>query len=470
MSGAEPRRDRGRRLAAAALLAAATVSGCAEEPHAPPPFDHLLMISIDTLRADFLGCYGHPYVQTPHIDRLAREGLLFEQHVSVAPETLPSHMSLMTGNYPRTHGTPRNRFIVRDENVMFAERLRGRGFDTAAFIAALPLSHHFNFDQGFDHFDEPPRLPGRRNARAVTDAALEWLRAGEFGPSFVFVHYFDVHAPYENGEPYDSMYRQGASDARRPRTGEVARALRQGSPEAQALTATSRAYYAGGVSFVDEQIGRLLEGLRELDLLDRTLIVVTSDHGESMDVHPLEYWNHGLSVFDEALRTPLILRFPGAWNGGTRIGHLVANIDVMPTLLELLDLPLPPGIEGRSFLSLLQGGSDPVREAVFVEATKPAVPAFEEGTKWTNERKMRGIRTASWKLVYLPSAERYQLYDVGSDPDETNDLAQSAPDQRLLEELRERLEAWAGDSVQPTVPATLDAQVREQLRALGYGG
>jgi hypothetical protein len=172
-----PGSGRGAALLAAVLAFSASAAGCSaqRESGAPPTFRHILLISVDTLRADFLACYGHPFVESPYLDRMAREGILFEEHISVAPTTLASHASLMTGTYPRTHGTPRNGFAVGDDNAMLADVLRNVGFETAAFIGGPPLSSCFNFQQGFDHFDEPGAGAGDRNAAAVTDAALAWL-------------------------------------------------------------------------------------------------------------------------------------------------------------------------------------------------------------------------------------------------------------------------------------------------------
>lgn len=454
-----------------ALIVAAYGGGFAcREATTPPAFRHVLLISVDTLRADFLACYGHPYVASPHVDRLAREGILFEQHISVAPTTLASHTSLMTGTYPRTHGTPRNGFEVGDHNVMLAEVLRRAGFQTAAFIAGLPLASVFNFQQGFDHFDEPSRWNGHRNASRVTDLALAWLEEPHPGRTFVFVHYYDVHGPYVFGEPYDSMYRDDDLDitGSTSDTNRLVGALRLGDPDALEMSRAMKRAYAGGVTYTDSQIGRLVDGVRDLGLLDETLLILTSDHGEAMDAHAEEYWEHGRTVFDGSVQIPLILRFPGSWRGGERIGQLIANVDVAPTLIELLGLSPAGSVEGRSFVPLLTGSERPIRDAVFIEATRPSGKRHERGTVWRNERKMRSVRTARWKLLHEPLERRTRLYDLSTDPSEQNDLASESAAHTEVADLKSRLDAWAAGPATPETRAILDEQTRSQLRALGY--
>jgi arylsulfatase A-like enzyme len=286
----------------------------------------------------------------------------------------------------------------------------------------------------------------------------------------VFVHYYDVHYPYMYGEPYDSMYRDDDLDI----TGSVVdgfrviQALKRGNPEAQAMSDARKAACAGGVTYTDAQIGRLIDGFRSLGLLDETLLIITSDHGESMDAHAQEYWDHGRTVFEETVHIPLIMRFPRAWRGGARIGHLIANIDVAPTLLDLLGLSLPSGVEGRSFAPLLTGADRPIRETVFVEATKPHGKRYERGTVWRNERKMRGVRTTRWKLLHEPLGDRAQLYDLRTDRSEQNDLARAAAGGAAITDLKERLNAWAAGPATSETRANLDKSTRKQLRALGY--
>jgi arylsulfatase A-like enzyme len=458
----------------------ATLAVCAPGCHeGPPAFDHVVLISLDTLRADHLGCYGNKRIETPRIDALASEGILFEQHIAVAPTTLPSHTSLMTGLYPRSHGTPRNGFVVGDDLSLLAEVLREAGFATAGFVAAIPLAARFGFAQGFDHYDEPERrlLRGdsdpalRRRAAWMTDSVLAWLDERPRGADdrlFLFVHYFDVHYPYVNGEPWDSMYRAPDMPALSGSMRDLDRlrlAFRRDDPAARALSAARAAAYAGGVSYTDLHVGRLLDGLAERGLLERSLVVLTSDHGETMHDHPAELWDHGATVFDDSMRVPLVLRLPGAWRAGTRVPALVANIDVAPTLLDLLGLPPLAAAEGRSFRGLLEGRPMPEREPVFLEANKPQSPDFEAGTAWRNERKLRAVRSAHWKLLERPRRAQRQLFDLVLDPREIAPLEVDA--QHAL--LGEALDAWAGAPTRAEQPAPLDPATTRRLEELGYG-
>lgn len=455
----------------------ALLAGCGAD--GPPAFDHVFLVSIDTLRADHLGCYGSGVARTPRLDAFASEGVLFEQHVVVAPVTLPSHASLMTGTYPRRHGTPRNGFVVSDDNTLLAERLRDAGFATAGFVAAVPLASTSGFAQGFDHYDEPERRVLRedtdpaltRRADWMTDRVLAWLDGpgGDAGRMFVFVHYFDVHYPYENGEPWDSMYRREGMPPGGGSMADLARlraAWARGDASARALSRARAAAYAGGVTFTDREVGRLVDGLRERDLLERSVVIVTSDHGETMDAHPEELWDHGRTLFDETMRVPLLMRFPGGWRAGTRIVRLVANVDVAPTLLEWIGLPSPGEIDGLSFAAAVAGERMRPRPAVMLEAMKPDDPATERGVaRWRNERKQRAARDAQWKVIERPRTGAVHAYDLVLDPLETRPQpvdAGTAPG------LRAALAEWNAQPVHAERRQRLDDATRARLRALGY--
>ncbi len=392
------------------MLSAAGPLACSS-PQEPGEKRHIVLISIDTLRADYLGSYGHPYVRSPNIDALAEAGFLFERHVVAAPTTLASHTALMTGTWPHTHGTPRNGFVVATQNNMLAEVLQAQGFATAGFIGAFPLSQRFAFNQGFDHWDERmsrAKRPGRleqseRPANEVTDAALAWAdaRGGE-GNVFLFVHYFDVHAPYTPPGKYARLYREDESKV----TGSL-KDMHRARDELAAghhseLNEILKQQYAAGVTWVDSEVGRLLEGLEDAGILEDAVVVLTSDHGEALD-RQREHWNHGYTTYRESTRVPLIVRLPVGHPGGHRIDALVSNIDVMPTLLELFSVTQPMGIEGISFGGALSGGEfTAVRDVAYSEATKPFGERFEGDPVWKNARKMRSIETGRWKLAQRP--------------------------------------------------------------------
>ena len=465
---------RARHRAAAALLGlGVSVTGVAcgsgEAPPEPPPIDHLVVVSIDTLRADHLGCYGNTVVQTPHMDALAAEGVRYAAHVSSAPSTLCSHTSLMTGTYPHTHGTPRNGHEVPDDNLMLAEVLSDAGFTTAAVIGAFPLRSKFNFDQGFDIYDDGETT---RDGAKVNKLVRRWLseRAGRGADDrfFLFVHYWDAHYPYDPPPPYDRMYR--TDDVQLVRTKDELIGIREsiaaGNDES-ARGEALRGLYMGGVTYVDTHIGALMELLREFQVLDRSLVVLTSDHGEAMDEH-WEPWDHGESTYDTSVGTPLVLRLPGGLSGGTVVDEVVSNVDVMPTLLELLRVPVPGVIEGRSFAATALGagsGEDRGGNVAFAEGTKPHTEEIESEA-WKNARKCRAVREGRWKLVYRPTDGLRELFDMEIDPAETNDVSGEHPD--VVARLMERLDGWTRSTPTRQAEQDLSAETLKILGDLGY--
>jgi arylsulfatase A-like enzyme len=454
--------------ASLALLLLA-LAGCSFEPGPP---QNLVLISIDTLRADHLGVSGHPWLKTPHIDALAGESVRFERVVAPVPTTLASHTSMMTGTYPQTHGVPSNGHRVAEGNRMLAEVLEDEGFRTAGVIGGYPLGPQTRFDQGFGSYTVVGE--GSASGERVTEVALEWLDGRESGRFFLFVHYWDVHWPYRPPPPYDTMYLDDGvvSAGDKVEIDAVRAALRRGESDAVARSDRLRRLYAGGVSYVDAQVGRLVSGLRERGLLDASLLVLTSDHGEAMAEHPAEFWNHGNTVYDAVARVPLLLRLPAADGGGRTEPWLLSNVDLMPTLVELLGFPPPTGLEGESFAGPLRGQTAWIgRGPVYSQATKPHDARHEAGRPWQNADKCRGIWEQGWKLQHCPMQPRVELYDVAQDPDEAKNLLGRGATPALREtgrRLARDLTAWS-QSADPleTIPES-SPEVIEQLRALGY--
>ncbi|MBT3221968.1 MAG: sulfatase, partial [Proteobacteria bacterium] len=458
------------------FLLALLLVGCGGKEAPEPALQHLIVISIDTLRADYLGTYGNTWVQSPHLDQLASESVVFDQHISVAPTTVASHAALFTGTYPHTHGSPRNGFPVAQENLMLAEVLGGAGFETAAFIGGYPLAKRFGFNQGFDLFDMSfdPRTAGlkvygsQRSAENLTDSVIKWVsqRGRSDKPFFLFMHFFDVHAPYMAPPPYTTMYRQNTNADIKGTvedTYRVKAALRRHRPGSRQQSAALAEQYAGEVTYVDAQIGRLIAELDHLELLDQSAIVITADHGETMDEHPqIEGWDHGYGVFDTTLHTPLIIRLPGKKHGGRRLAGLVGNIDVMPTLLELFGVPVPKRVEGTSFLPALEGRPHEYRKELFVEATKPSTKEYEEGRQWLNEMKQRGIRTEEYKLIHNPMKDKVKLYDLNNDPAEDAPLLDGP-----IDDLKARLDNWHQSMVPLGSKQDRSSESLELLEALG---
>jgi choline-sulfatase len=408
------------------------VAGCGRDRAVPisPARPNVLFVTIDTLRADHLGCYGHAAAATPTLDALAARGVRFTTAVAHVPLTGPSHASILTGRTPLGHGFRDNGgYVLLPHAKTAAEDFREAGFRTAAFVSGFPLDRRFGFDRGFDIYDDhlprgndPRRTPYvERLADATTDAVLRWLTAPPAAtPFFLWVHYYDPHAPYEP-------------------PGELAQRFRS-------------APYDGEIAFVDSQLARLLRVLEETGALARTVVLVTADHGEGLGEHG--EGTHGLFIYDATLRVPWIMAGPGVAVG--RVSTTVARgIDVLPTLLDYAGLPLPSEIEGRSMRPAADGrqmsDAPAYAESLYPEREFGWAPLF-------------GWRTARFKLIEAP---RPELYDLEADPAETANgfSAQAA----RVEELRPKLQA-ALSRPAPVATAAVDSETAERLGALGYLG
>ncbi|HEY7509638.1 MAG TPA: sulfatase-like hydrolase/transferase [Vicinamibacteria bacterium] len=402
----------------AALLAAAS-----------PP--NLLLVTIDTLRADRVGAYGHAAAATPVLDRLAREGVLVEDAVVQVPQTRPSHASIFTGRQPYEHGIRDNSSAPLEPRwPTLATVLRDRGYDTGAAVGAYPVSRASGLDRGFASFDDPfgggekatAADPGtERRAAEVVDAGLRWLRRARRAPFFLWVHLFDPHAPYQAPAPYPARF------AKQP--------------------------YDGEVAYVDAQLGRLLDHLRTQGTLDRTLVVVTSDHGEGLGDHGED--EHLLFVYDSTLRVPLVLRLPGRLPAGARVAGQFRSVDLMATVLDLLGQP-PVATSGASRAANLSGAR--------------AIPANESyaeslyGSLHFGWAPLRALRAEGWKYVDAP---RPELYRLAEDRAETRNRMHDRAG--VAGAMRARLAAL--DAGVPRPPAAaVDSAAAERLAALGYVG
>lgn len=468
---------------------------------------NLILISLDTTRADHLGCYGHPFVKTPNIDAFAAESILFDDVTATAPTTLTSHTSLMTGTYPHTHGVPYNGFVVNEKNVMLAEVMRDAGYATGAVLGSFALESRFRFNQGFDTYSEEFDLimikdrvdQNERRAEKVTDRAIDFLEQNEDKNHFLFLHYFDPHCPYAPPPPYDRMYAAGrkpdagslpsiarataahqiriAGEALGPKkmySKGLTRELVTGATgEPMKTDSQIHASYCGEISYLDYHLGRLLDHLKRSGLYDKSIIVITGDHGENMWEHA-DFWNHGLWVYGTSVRVPLIIRLPEGKHGGTVISDPLSNIDIFPSIVELLELPEAQRAEGRSFVPALRGERlEPA--AIFSEATQP-VFHLESDREWRNLQKPQSIRVGKWKYIRTPYLEFEELYDIENDPGETTNLLDPAglsPEtSRLAEDLMKRLKKWQEGSVplESHYDSSQLEETMERLKAMGYTG
>jgi arylsulfatase A-like enzyme len=433
---------------------------------------HVIVISLDTARADHFGCYGNTWIQTPNIDALAKESILFTDYLTTVSTTLASHVSLFAGKYPHTHGTPRNGFIVNADNEMLAEILKEAGFTTAAFLGSFALHSRFGFDQGFGHFDQEfdiLRLRGRidqnqRRAAAVTDAVVAHLdQQGIPSRLFLFVHYFDPHFPYDPPPPYDTMY----GDA----PGAIALEDHPVLTCGEDLIDSRRSLelYAGEVSYMDFHVGRLLDELRRRGILDQALVLVTSDHGENPGDKRGKPFHHGRTVYQSEMHCVGLIRLPGAAHGGMRCELPLSSIDMLPTVVSQLGLPIPAGVEGEA-LDLANPGQSFLSRPRFGEASKPYKE--ESDPAWFNNTKPRCIREGPFKYIQTRYQSREELYDLRTDPHERANLLDYPGTEFATRaaDLRRKLEAWT--AAQNPLPSHFDGRNPDEtiarLRALGY--
>ncbi len=456
------------------LVIAWMSAGCGELLDEPPR--HVVIVTLDTTRADQFGFMGNRFVKTPHLDAIATESIVLTDCMAVAPTTLASHTSLFTGKYPHRHGTPRNGYMVHLDNVMLAEILKEAGFTNAGFAGSFALDERFDFAQGFDTYDQTFDIlvgeggadENQRRAEKVTDAAIAHLDAhGVPDRLFLFAHYFDPHSPYTAPAPFHGMYGPDGRERFSPKI-EIDEAFRA-DREAQEIGRRLIAQYAAEISYMDFHVGRLLDDLRRRGILDEAVLLVTSDHGETFMEHPRSF-SHGFLVYQASMHAIAVLRLPGGRWGGRRIDEPVSTVDLLPTLLGILKISPPPGIDGA--VIPLEADRGALRQrALFGQATRPR-KRHETDPRWMNMLKARYIRSGRHKLIQTPYRGTEELYDLESDPSEQNDLLEN-PSPESLEiaaRLRAELTAWA-ESANPLPtrfePSQRD-ETRERLRSLGY--
>lgn len=391
---------------------------------------NVLIVSIDTVRADHVGCYGYAKAKTPVLDGLAQRGVRCAETVTNVPLTLPGHATLLTGLNPLNHGARLNvLYQVKDEVRTLAELLGEQGYRTGAVLSAFVLDRRFGLSQGFDDYDDELSESGRsqpsgyreRIAEETNKSVLAWLERHGTERFFLWVHYFDPHMPYSPPEPYASEFAD--------------------SP------------YDGEIAYADAQLGRVIDVLEALGVRERTLIVATSDHGEGLGEH--DELTHGLLLYDPTLLVPLIFSAPAPMPQGKVLHRQVGLVDVVPTVLDLLGLPIPEGLDG---LSLLKPEPAPNR-TIYIESL------------WCNAMHhwapLAGLRRRDLKYIYAP---RPELYDLEADPNETRNLYGERPE--VARKLHASLTEHLGDdpemrmSIQANI--AIDDEAKERLAGLGY--
>jgi len=421
----------------AVLAVAATVAGTAGWSIGSlltrKPSRNVLLITVDTTRADYLGCYGGTATKTPNMDRLAGEGALFSRCATSSVMTLPSHCSIMTGLFPFVHGVHRNGvdFLSPAADTL-AEEFHAGGAATAASVASFVLHEGSGIGQGFDEYRGVPRPRGptdpselQRKGDQVCDDALALLRARAKDKFFLWVHFYDAHYPYESATHHD---------------------------------VTSPAAYADEVAYMDGQIGRLLDGLRDLGLEENTLVVLVADHGEGLGDH--EETQHGYFLYSTCARVPLLVRCPGVVAPGTRIDALVRTVDVAPTILDVAGLPALAKASGVSLARLLGG-----------KVADPGLSAYSETAEpYTRLRlsALRALWSGHWKYVWSTEP---QLFDLDADAGELhNVIAQNAEQANGMQRELRKLLADAPPPLAAPASAPLPSAELSRLESLGYVG
>ena len=432
-------------LAALFLLALGTITVVRRPPRTdadvrrliarqrPAPGElNIVVVTLDTTRADRLGCYGFAGVETPNIDALAAEGVVFDAATATVPLTFPSHSSIFTGLVPPHHGVRDNGgFFLDDARVTLAERLKAGGWTTGAFVGAWVLESKWGLAQGFDTYSDRFDLSRykvislgtvQKPGDEVMDDALRWLESVRSRRFFAWVHLYDPHSPYDPPEPFRSRY--------------------PSQP------------YLGEIAYTDKVVGRLLAWLREASLMDRTLVVLTADHGESLGDHGES--THSYFIYDATTHVPLIVRTPWGWRGRRAIQ--VSSVDIMPTVLDLVGMPPEPAIDGQPLARALV---DPAAELGHVAYSETYFPRYHFG--WQHLRSLR-----NGKHLYVDAPER-ELYDLVQDPGETTNIYKAGS--KRAEGMRASLEelARAGKESGPD-RRQLDPDTLQRLAALGYVG
>jgi len=396
------------------------------------PYFNVLLITLDTTRADHLGCYGYKPAKTPNLDRLAQEGVRFTRAYCPAPLTLPSHASIMTGLYPVTHGVRNNGHDLPSGIRTLAEILKGRGYSTAAFVSFFSVDSRFGLDRGFDVYDDTFRSESpfktqnaERRAEETFAGFSRWLETNGKNRFFGWVHYYDPHLPYDPPSPYKEEF--------------------DGDP------------YDGEIAYMDRYVGAVLDRLKEQGVLERTIVVIAGDHGEGLG-DKVEL-GHGIFLYEETLRVPFILHNPAVFPRSQLIESQVRLVDVAPTILETIGLKNEAaGMAGQSLLAWLRGKSRKDLDSL-AETFYP-----RENFGWS---ELVGLVSGRWKYIQSP---RPELYDVKNDPGEREDLVASSAGK--AGELKKRLEqellgssAGDGSAIGRTGVRPED---QERLRSLGY--
>lgn len=481
---------------------------------------NIVLISLDTARADFFGCYGNSAVATPAMDELASQGVLFENFYTNINATLPAHSSIMTGLYPTHHGVARNSMRLPASNITLAEFLAAKNYKTAAFIGSFILSSTFGFHQGFETFDENfETTPSEhvehqirigtkkksnmivhktnirqiiRKAEEVNEAFFRWLHRNQSEKFFAFVHYYDPHFPYvppqkwhkkhlssippgtpltqQDRNPLEKTFQEKIDPALNFRSSEIHRL--KYNEEIDALLKL----YLSEIEYTDYAIGQLIDRLEKTNLRSKTVIIVTADHGENLVEHwgMNKFFGHGSLTFETETHVPFIISLPGVIPSGKRVQQIASHVDIFPTLVDMIGATAPSGMDGVSLHPDLLGDRAPLHRPIYSEACMPYLDWQREArnVNWLNERNSGSMRWGDYKYVNMPLRNYEAVFQIANDRvEEKNvlpELMKGKP--QLLSALRNGLQDWRKKISTGKIDATfqLSTEDQEALEALGY--
>jgi len=458
-------------LLAIALCAARLDAAPRPRTNAP----NVILITIDTLRADHLSCYGYHLLTTPRLDQFAHEGTRFSRAYTMIPMTGPAHVSLLTGHFPQEHGAKVNGQPKHNDPrlISLAQYLRARGYQTAAFVSAWPLKasltglapgfqlYNEDFDRWYQMFNT------YRSAEDVNPEAIAWMTQHRYGPFFLWVHYFDPHAPYVLHKNFTSLAANpSASDKPAKHSQEVADRIHR---------------YDSEVAYTDDYVGQLLDTLDALGLKDSTIVTIVADHGESLGEHG--YVGHGRQLYEPMTHVPLMMRYPPAVPAGRVVRTPVTTLDVLPTVLDLLKIKPAAPLSGKSLTAVF---ADPPDGNKPREVAAPPDPIFFvtfAGKKWeapswvswlwySDSRKRMPLKigriSGDEKVIWTPDTGKIEVYNIAHDPQELEPLPASAADQGFRQEVNDIGKWFSATAVYLDNPPALDEKDREALRSLGY--
>ncbi len=467
-----------RRLGAAVaiVLAASACRGRAARPSPPPPSTtpgngwNVLLITIDTLRADHLGAYGYEKATSPRIDGLARQGTVFEKAYTYWPKTRASFVMMLTGRRPSQNGYSHRNPTLLDFNPTLASVLKDAGYRTAAVVDNANVARELGYGKGFETYrqvwDERGLEDEWAGTKAITAGGARFLReAPKDRPFFLWLHYVNPHAPYSPPPPHDTQFVDATTETG-PKV-RVTNGFRGGIPRPLYVPGHKRvayyvAQYDGEIAAVDGQVGEVLDALAAAGHAGRTLVVLASDHGESLGEHEY-YFDHGEDLFDPCLEVPLVVVAPGG-RAGQRSAALASTLDVVPTVLDAVKVPYPPSLGGKSLYPVLGGGAAPQRERLYAQ----------------NDHNMTAAFDGRLKLVatFDEAGTRYALYDRKADPGEKRDVSGERPEELRVWKrelglyLEETDREWSTTrrllDGRPAGEGKMSREACERLKALGY--